>query len=86
MAIKKDESLSSDTETVFRVDNGDLAGLKKVQEVWKLKDQEAALAFALGVLRLAEHNQRLLIEPAGSEKPVPVTPNKSLMNDSSDKG
>lgn len=80
MAIKKDDTLSSDSELVVRIDNGDLSGLKRVQESWKFKDQEAVVAFALGVLRLAEHNQRLLIEPAGSEKPVPVTPNESLLN------
>lgn len=81
MAIKKDNDQSTDTEVTIRIDNGDLQALKKLQQLWNLKDEEATLQFAVGILRLSEHNKKVLIQPDGSDTPVPVNPGKKLLKE-----
>lgn len=80
MAILKDDSQSTDDENVFRVNNGDLQALKKLQKDWNFKDLESVVAFAVGVLRQADGSKRVLVQPEGSSLASPVTPNDSLLN------
>jgi len=81
MAIIKDQELSSEAESVFRFSNGDLEALKNLQSIWDLKNEEATVTFAIGVLRLAENTKRILVETNGAEKPVPITPGKKLLKE-----
>ncbi len=84
MAIKKDVDLSSDDEVVIRINNGDLEALKRMQKLWHLRDEEAAVTFAVGIMRLAEHNKKIFIEPNGVDKPVLVNPGEKLLDDNAD--
>lgn len=79
MAIKKDDSLSTGDEVVLRIDNGDLAAIKKIQEAWKLKDLESAVIFAVGVLRTALDTKKVLVGRQGIDEPVAVNPGEQLL-------
>lgn len=84
MAIKKDTASSNDAEITIKIDNGDLEALKKLQKLWNLKDEEATIQFAVGILRLSEHNKKVLIQPEGTDIPVQVNPGKKLLKVSDD--
>jgi hypothetical protein len=79
MAIKKDNTLSTEEEAVLRIDNGDLKALKVIQSTWNLKDLESAIIFAVGVLRFAEDTKKVFVEQVGQDKPVPITPSEKLL-------
>lgn len=80
MAILLDNDASNEGEKVFKFNNGDLQALKNLQTDWDFKDLESVIAFAVGVLRQADGSKRVLVQPAGSNTPAPVTPNDSLLN------
>lgn len=82
MAIKKDAELSTDQEVVIRINNGDLEALKRLQKLWLLRDEEATVTFAVGIMRLAEHNKKIFIEPEGVDTPVLVNPGEKLLDTS----
>jgi hypothetical protein len=80
MAIVLDDQLSNqDDEKVFRINNGDLQALKRLQDDWGFKNLESVIAFAVGVLRQADGSKRVLVQTAGTDIASPVTPNDSLL-------
>lgn len=84
MAIQIDNQHSSDDQNIFKINNGDLQALKKLQDEWNFKDLESVIAFAIGVLRQADGSKQVFVQPAGSDSLAPVTPNDSLLNKPAD--
>ena len=80
MAIRKTQT--TETQTNFEVDNGDLQALKEVIQKYNFKDEEAALRFGLVVLLNADENNNIFVE-RGDQK-VKIAPNLSLLKENGD--
>jgi len=56
MALKKIKETEEELE--IKVDNGDLAALKRIQEFFKFKDKESILRFALAIVAKAAESDK----------------------------